>query len=179
MAKHYRKMIVHGDHLETPDGGPPWTVLWETKTPPDDRWSMARADTEHAAVERAAHFLKLGFVVHAIKDPTGTVFMDRGQITQRFGASEDRPRARTREHVAPTAEQIARQLLRSAIEEFQAGPGRALNLSVLRALASSGGVGPAEFERAMNFASEQGWIGLGAETLTLTPAGHAAATQPL
>jgi hypothetical protein len=176
MAKHYRKMIVHGDHLEAPDGGPPWTVLWETKTPPDDRWSNARADTEHAAVERAAHFLKLGFVVHAIKDPSGAVFMDQGQIAQRFGANEDRPRARTRETAAPTAEQIARQLLRGVIEEFQAMPGRPVSLSVLRALSSSGGVGPAEFERAVTYASEQGWLGVGSETLTLTQAGYAAAT---
>jgi hypothetical protein len=173
MAKHYRKMVVHGDHLETPEG-PPWTVLWETKTPSDDRWSMARAETEHAAVERAAHFLKLGFVVHAIKDPTGEVFMDQGQIAQRFRATEDRPRARTREHTAPTAEQIARQLLRGVIEEFQAVPDHAVNLSVLRALSSTSGVGAAELERALTFAREQGWVSGGTETLTLTQEGYTA-----
>lgn len=175
MAKHYRKMIVHGDHLEAPDGGPPWMVLWETKAPPDDRWSAARADTEQAAVERAAHFLKLGFVVHAIKDPSGAVFMDQGQIAARFGSSEDRPRGRAREHAAPDAEQTARQLLRGFVEEFQATPGRVLSLSVLRALSSSGGVGPAEFERAVGYASEHGWLGVASDTLTLTASGYAAA----
>ena len=176
MAKHYRKMIVHGDHLEAPDGGPPWTVLWETKVPADDRWSSARAETEHAAVERAAHFLKLGFVVHAIKDPTGAVFMEQGEISRRFGASEDRPRTRTREHATPSAAQVARQLLRGVVEELQAKPGRTLSLSVLRALSSSGGVGPTEFERALTHAADQGWLELGAETRTLTPEGYAAAT---
>jgi hypothetical protein len=176
MAKHYRKMIVHGDHLEAPDGGPPWMVLWETKPPPDDRWSAARADTEQAAVERAVHFLKLGFVVHAIKDPTGAVFMDQGQISQRYGTSDERPRGRAREQAPPDAETTARLLLRGFIEEFQATPGRVLSLSVLRALSSSGGVGPAEFERAISYAGEHGWLGVGSDTLTLTAIGYAAAT---
>jgi len=176
MAKHYRKMIVHGDHLEAPDGGPPWTVLWETKAPADDRWSVARAETEHAAVERAAHFLKLGFVVHAIKDPTGVVFMEQGEISRRLGVTEGRPRTRAREHAAPTAAQAARQLLRGAIEELQAKPGRTLSLSVLRALASSAGIGPAEFERAVSHAADQGWLETGSETLTLTTEGYTAAS---
>jgi hypothetical protein len=175
MAKHYRKMVVHGDHLETPEG-PPWTVLWETKTPSDDRWSMARADTEHAAMERAAHFLRLGFVVHAIRDPAGELFMDQAQIAQRFGASDEKPRARARERSGPTAEQAARQLLRGAIEEFQAVPGRSVSLSVLRALSSTAGISAAEFERALSLARAQGWIAAAeAEILTLTQDGYDAA----
>jgi hypothetical protein len=176
MAKHYRKMIVHGDHLEAPDGGPPWTVLWETKAPADDRWSVAKADTEHAAVERAVHFLKLGFVVHAIKDPTGAVFLEQAELTRRYGASEDRPRSRTREQAAPSAAQVARQLLRGVVDELQAKPGRAVSLSVLRALSSSGGLAPNEFERALSHAADQGWLELGGESLTLTPEGYAAAS---
>jgi hypothetical protein len=175
MAKHYRKMIVRGDHLEAADIGPPWTVLWETKAPPDDRWSAARADTEQAALERAAHFVKLGFIVFAIKDPTGAIFMDQGQIVGRFGANEDRPRSRRPGASPPSAEQAARQLLRSVIEEFQATPGQVSSLPALRALSASAGIGPAEFDRALDYAGEQGWIGVGTETVTLTQSGFTAA----
>lgn len=46
--------------------------------------------TEEEALQRAERFLKLGFVVYAIRRPTGEVFMDEAQITQRFGkASPD------------------------------------------------------------------------------------------
>jgi hypothetical protein len=104
MAKHYRKMIVRGDHLEAPDAGPPWTILWETKPPPGGNWSVARAENEQAAVERATHFLKLGFCVHAVKDPTGAVFMDQGQVIGRFGSAADRRRDETLEPAATTPE---------------------------------------------------------------------------
>ncbi|HZT50998.1 MAG TPA: hypothetical protein VFA22_03650, partial [Stellaceae bacterium] len=163
MAKHYRKMIVHGEHLEAPEGGPPWTVLWETKAPTDDRWSIARAESEQAAIERAVHFLKLGFVVHAIKDPSGTVVMDDGALAQRFGANPSRPRSRTREQAAPSAEQTARTLLRELVNEFQSTPGSVLNLAVLRALSSSSGIGAAEFESAVGYATEHGWLDLGSD----------------
>jgi hypothetical protein len=136
-------------------------------------WSAAKAASEQAALERAAHFVKLGFVVHAIKDPTGAVFMDQGAIAGRFGASEERPR-RTRERAMAGAEQAARSILRGFIEEYRATPGRAVSSSVLLALMAAQGVGPAEFERAVSYAEEHGWLGVAADTLTLTQAGFAA-----
>ena len=78
MTKHYRKMIVHGDHLES--SSPPWTVLWQIKQPLDDSWSSAEATSEQAAIDRATHFMRLGFVVHAIKNPSGAVVMDQAWI---------------------------------------------------------------------------------------------------
>ncbi|HXQ50102.1 MAG TPA: hypothetical protein VN802_03320 [Stellaceae bacterium] len=104
MAKHYRKMIVRGDHLEAPDAGPPWTVLWETKAPAEGLWSVARAENEQAALDRAAHFVRLGFCVHAIKDPTGAVFLDQSQIVGRFGTPEERQRHQALEQAAPIPE---------------------------------------------------------------------------
>jgi hypothetical protein len=58
-----------------------WTIWWDTQRRPEaGRWNTAIAQTEASAVERAQHFLKLGFVVYAIRNPDGTVFMDEGQI---------------------------------------------------------------------------------------------------
>jgi len=176
MAKHYRKMIVHGDHLEAPDSGPPWTVLWDTKAPANGEWSAAKAGSEQAALERAAHFVKLGFVVHAIKDPTGAVFMDQSAISGRFAAAEEKPRRRPSERSTPSAEQAARTILRGFVEEYRATPGRVLNASVLLALMAAQGVGPAELERAVSYAEEHGWLGVAADTLTLTQAGYTTAT---
>lgn len=90
-TKHYRKMIVTGDHLESPS--PRWTVLWQIKQPPDDSWSSAEATSEQAAIDRATHFMRLGFVVHAIKNPSGAVVMDQAWIATRFGTlQEERPK---------------------------------------------------------------------------------------
>jgi hypothetical protein len=95
MAKHYRRMIARGDHLEPTDTGMGWTILWETRKPPhDDRWNIANAGTEQSAMDRAAHFMRLGFHVHAINDPNGAVFMDEAQIAVRFRPPE--PRQKTR-----------------------------------------------------------------------------------
>ncbi len=177
MAQPYRKMIVHGDHLEPPDAGPPWTVLWETKTPPDGRWSAARAATEQAALERAAHFVKLGFVVHAIMDPVGAVALDGQQIAERFGAAPSRPPQTAKEPGASSAEQAARRVLRDCVTEFDATPGRALNVALLRAASLSEGMGQAEFEGAVSYAGARGWLVEATGTLALTAAGYTAATQ--
>ena len=63
-----------------------WIILWETRVRADlGRWSVAIEQSEADALKRAERFLKLGFVVHAIKDPSGSVFMDEQQIAERLG----------------------------------------------------------------------------------------------
>jgi hypothetical protein len=63
-----------------------WTIWWDTqRRPGTGRWNTAIAQTEASAVERSLHFLKLGFFVHAIRNPDGTVLMDEAQINARFG----------------------------------------------------------------------------------------------
>src|SRR6185437_6771283 len=99
-----RKMIVRGDHLEAPETGPPWIVLWDTAARADDDWSTVRTQSESSALERAAHFVKLGFIVHAIKDPTGAVVMNAAEIAARFGAVEAPKPRRMPETVAQSAE---------------------------------------------------------------------------
>ena len=66
-----------------------WTIWWDTKRQPADRrWSTAVAQTELGALERAAHFLRLGFIVYAIRNPDGEVVMDEAQLTERFGKTD-------------------------------------------------------------------------------------------
>lgn len=63
-----------------------WTIWWDTqRRPGTGRWNTAAAPTEAGAVERALHFLKLGFFVHAIRNPDGSVFMDEAQINAHGG----------------------------------------------------------------------------------------------
>jgi hypothetical protein len=62
-----------------------WTIWWDTqRRPGSGEWNTAIAATEAGAVERAQRFLKLGFVVYAIRNAEGAVFMDEGQISARL-----------------------------------------------------------------------------------------------
>ena len=51
---------------------------------PATRDGRAIESSEEDALQRAERFLKLGFVVYAIKKPKGAVFMDEAQITDLF-----------------------------------------------------------------------------------------------
>lgn len=69
------------------EGHSTWTVWWDLRRRPgNDGWSRAIESNEEDALLRAERFLKLGFVVYAIKDPKGSVFMDEAQITEHFAA---------------------------------------------------------------------------------------------
>jgi hypothetical protein len=71
-----------------------WTILWQTM-PVTERWNTANAETEAGALDRAKHFLKLGFPVYAIRAADGSLYMDEEQLSARFGAprgAPDRPR---------------------------------------------------------------------------------------
>jgi hypothetical protein len=63
-----------------------WTVLWQIAGHPvTDVWNRAAADTEAGALDRAKHFIALGYPVRAITDRSGAVYMDEAQIAARFG----------------------------------------------------------------------------------------------
>jgi len=177
MAKqHLRKMVVSGDHLVAPDNGPPWTVLWDTAARGDGNWSTVRTPNEASALERAAHFMKLGFVVHAIKDPSGTVVLNAGELARRFAPADDTAPGSKPTVSMPTAEQSAHEILRGFVEKHQATPGRMLAAATLQAFLSPAGVTRMEFERAVSFAKEHGWLSVADGVLTLTQAGYAVAT---
>ena len=64
-----------------------FTIWWDMHRRADGKgWSRAIESSEHEALQRAQRFLKLGFVVYAIKDPNGAVVMDEAQIIERFAA---------------------------------------------------------------------------------------------
>jgi hypothetical protein len=48
-------------------------------------WNRAAADTEAGALDRAKHFIALGYPVRAITDRSGAIYMDEAQIAARFG----------------------------------------------------------------------------------------------
>lgn len=88
MVKQMKKMLVSGDHVAS-DTGLRWSVLWDTAGRPEGRWSAAEAKTEAEALERAAHFRRLGFAVHAINDPSGIMVMDSAAIEARLHPRTD------------------------------------------------------------------------------------------
>ena len=66
-----------------------WTIFWDMRRHPGtERWNRAIEATKAESLERAQRFLKLGFVVYAIRDPVGTMVMDEAQIRERFGLAE-------------------------------------------------------------------------------------------
>jgi hypothetical protein len=86
MAKHPQRSNV--SQLQRHHGDMGWIILWAMSRPPaGDRWSVANEGTEEAALARTRHLIRLGLVVHAIKDPTGSVFLDEVQIAERFAAT--------------------------------------------------------------------------------------------
>ncbi len=79
----YRPPLSRGEaHLS-------WTIWWDMhRRPGSEGWSRAMESSEEDALQRAERFIKLGFVVYAIKDPKGAVFMDEVQIADHFRARE-------------------------------------------------------------------------------------------
>jgi hypothetical protein len=66
-----------------------WTIWWDMhRRAGGQGWSRAMESSEEAALQRADRFLKLGFVVYAIRSPMGAVFMDEAQIAGHFVARE-------------------------------------------------------------------------------------------
>jgi hypothetical protein len=183
MINTFRQIVVRGDHVGVPETGAPWTVLWDTTRRTDGQWSTAHAKSEAEALERAAHFVRLGFVVHAIKNPSGTVVMNAEDVAGRFGPTRAPPRPAPEGEIqdevrreARSDEQSARGILRSFVEDHRATPGRVLATAALQALPAQQGMSPAEFERAVRYAKDHGWLGVADGMLTLTQRGYAEAT---
>lgn len=176
MINTFRQIVVRGDHVGALEKDPPWIVLWDTTRRTDGHWSTTHARTEAEALERAARFVRLGFIVHAIRNPSGIVVMDADDLAHRFSPTKDAPPP-ARERSVRSAEQSARDILRSFVEDYQATPGRMLAAATFQALPSQQGVSPAEFECAVSYAEEHRWLSAAQGMLTLTQAGYAEATE--
>jgi hypothetical protein len=169
MANYARKSFVSGDHLNS-TSGMSWTVLWDTAARPDGQWSTVRTQTEASAFESAAHFLRLGFVVHAIKDPVGRITMNAESIEARFAqsnaASPHRPERRRSE-----PEYAALAILRNFAGDRPPIPGLMVSPATLQARLSALAFTATEFDRAMSFAADSGWLTVSEGFLTLTSEG--------
>jgi len=104
VVKQLKKTLVSGDHIAS-DTGLRWSVLWDLAARPGERWSTAEAKTQSEALERAAHFRKLGFPVHAINDPSGAMVMDAAAIEARLTMVTHEPRRRAPERSPPSTQQ--------------------------------------------------------------------------
>lgn len=170
--KQLKKILVSGDHVAS-DTGLRWSVLWDTAGRPEGRWSAAEAKTEAEALERAAHFRRLGFAVHAINDPSGIMVMDSAAIEARLHPPADEPPRLLPERSLPSTEQACLDLLRHVVTEHNAG--QTLTAGSVRNRLLSQGMSEAEFEQVLSFARGQGWLDITNGTLTLTQTGQAVA----
>jgi hypothetical protein len=85
------KSTLSWQHLSAreADTGERWTVIWDTKRKAGtDGRNTALEKFETAALDRARHMLRLGFIVYEIRDPAGSVFLEEAGIKQRL---EPRP----------------------------------------------------------------------------------------
>ena len=178
MINTFRQIVVRGGSVGAPETGAPWIVLWDTTRRTGGHWSTAHAGSEAEALERAAHFVRLGFAVHAIKNPSGVVVMNAEDVAARFGPTRAPPRPTPEsevQHEPHSAEQSAREILRRFVEVHRATPGRMLTAAALQALPVQQGMSPAEFERAVGYAKDHGWLRVADGMLTLTQRGYAEA----
>lgn len=86
---------------DEPDTGLRWTVIWDMVRKPGTKGRNTAAEKHEAnALERARHFLRMGFIVYEICEPSGSIFLDEGGIRQRLGSPAN---LKPREKAGPSA----------------------------------------------------------------------------
>src|SRR5579862_8163138 len=72
------------------DTGARWTVIWDTKRNAEsDGRNTAVEKVEAAALDRARHLLRMGFVVYEVRDPSGSIFLNETDLRARGGLQPD------------------------------------------------------------------------------------------
>lgn len=75
-------------HLSVSEGddGKRWRIIWDT-TPraANELRNTAVEKTKGAALDRARHMLRMGFIVYEIRDPSGAIFADESTIDAELG----------------------------------------------------------------------------------------------
>jgi hypothetical protein len=67
------------------DDGKRWRIIWDTvRRAEDEVRSTAVEKTKSAALDRAHHMLRMGFIVYEIRDPSGAVFFDEPTVRAQF-----------------------------------------------------------------------------------------------
>jgi hypothetical protein len=70
------------------DDGKRWRIVWDTKRRPEiETRNVAVEKLKSAALDRARHMLRMGFVVYEIREPSGALFLDEAAIQEQLGAS--------------------------------------------------------------------------------------------
>jgi hypothetical protein len=68
------------------DAGARWTIIWDTKRRTETGGRNTAVEKfEAAALDRAKHLLRMGFVVYEIREPLGSVFLEEAEIKRRLG----------------------------------------------------------------------------------------------
>ena len=76
--------------MDGPDTGLRWAVVWDTaRRPGTEGRNTAEEKHETDALERARHFLRMGFIVYEICEPSGSIFLDEAAIKQRLNLPAD------------------------------------------------------------------------------------------
>ena len=75
-------------HLSRSEGddGKRWLIVWDTtRRPGGEGRSTAAEKLKDAALDRARHMLRMGFVVYEIRDPSGSLLLDEAAIREQLG----------------------------------------------------------------------------------------------
>lgn len=68
------------------DNGKRWRIIWDTtRRPETEVRSTAVEKLKDAALDRARHMLRMGFIVYEIREPSGALFLDETAILAQLG----------------------------------------------------------------------------------------------
>ncbi len=70
------------------DDGKRWLIIWDTtRKPGTDGRNTAAERLKSAALDRARHMLRMGFVVYEIREPSGVLHLGEAAIQEQLGAA--------------------------------------------------------------------------------------------
>ena len=70
------------------DDGKRWHIIWDTtRRAANEVRNTAVEKTKSAALDRARHMLRMGFIVYEIRDPSGAACLDEPAIRTELGAA--------------------------------------------------------------------------------------------
>jgi hypothetical protein len=69
------------------DDGKRWRIIWDTARQPESAGRNTAAEkSKSAALDRARHMLRMGFVVYEIREPSGSLSLDEAAIQEQLAA---------------------------------------------------------------------------------------------
>ncbi|HWE71863.1 MAG TPA: hypothetical protein VG328_01775 [Stellaceae bacterium] len=84
-SKPHARSSWHRLSVTESDNGERWTIVWDTERRPGvEGRNVAREKLEHAALDRARHMLRMGFVVYEIRRPSGEVYLEGDALRERL-----------------------------------------------------------------------------------------------